>query len=295
MKRSFVFTLMAVVLPLGAVAQDDMYFVPTKANVEKSARDFGMPRDTYYSGSDRSVDDYNRRSGSMLQPIDSLGNDIIEFDAVAGVYPDSTGAPADYACTRRMSRFDDYDWVDPYWAGYYAGRLGYWSYYPWYDYAWYYDPWYTGPWYSGWYYPWHHGYWGWNGWGWGGSWGSTVIVGGGHRGGPTGTHNRARTRIGGGASASSSSRFGGARSVRSGIANRNRASSYGGTSNRSTSRFGGSRSTSSSSVRSYSPPVRNNSTISSGSFGGSRSGGSFGGSRSGGGSGGSRGGFGGRR
>lgn len=231
-------------MPLGAVAQDDMYFVPTKANVEKSARDFGMPRDTYYSGSDRSVDDYNRRSGSMLQPIDSLGNDIIEFDAVAGVYPDSTGAPADYACTRRMSRFDDYDWVDPYWAGYYAGRLGYWSYYPWYDYAWYYDPWYTGPWYSGWYYPWHHGYWGWNGWGWGGSWGwgSTVIVGGGHRGGPTGTHNRARTRIGGGASASSSSRFGGARSVSSGIANRNRASSYGGTSNRSTSRFGGSRS-----------------------------------------------------
>lgn len=293
MKRWFLASLASVALPLAGLAQDDMYFVPTKANVEKSKRDYGMPRDTYYSGSDRSVDDYNRR-GSYVQEIDSAGNDIVDFDAVAGVYPDSLTAegPDDYQLTRRMSRFDDYSWSDPYWAGYYAGRSSWYGWYdPWYSPGWYYyDPWYCG-WYSPWHYGWHspwYGHCGWYGW-YGGVWGGPhyVTLRGG---GPAGTNNRARGvgRAGLGVN-------NGAASVSNGIANRSRRTASG-VNNRNFSaseRFG---------VNRTNTTVRNNTTqrptqsYSNGSFGGSRSGGSFsGGSRSGGGGGARGGGFGGRR
>lgn len=285
MKRYIIMSFFAVALPLSAVAQDDMYFVPTKANVEKSAHDYGMPRDTYYSGSDRSVDEYNRR-GSYVQEIDSAGNDVIDFDAVRGVYPDSVGeeTATDYTYTRRMSRFDDYAWSDPYWEGYYAGRSSRWWWYdPWYYPGWYYDPWYYG-WYGG---PWHYGYYGWYGWHghwWGGPHYAVV-----HRGGPTGTRNGVRgDRFG------NSGRMGTARSVSSGIANRNRqaASTTRNSTFNTSERFGTSRTN--TSVRSNMPArSTSSSSFSSGSFGGSRSTGSFGGGSR---SGGSRGGgFGGRR
>ena len=80
--------IIAACLPTGLRAQDDTYFVPTRELEEQTARDFGMPHDTYYIGSMRSIDDYNRR-GSYYEVIDSLGNDSIDFDAIAGVYPDS--------------------------------------------------------------------------------------------------------------------------------------------------------------------------------------------------------------
>lgn len=295
MKRLFLASLVSVALPLSGVAQDDMYFVPTKANIEKSKRDYGMPRDTYYSGSDRSVDDYNRR-GSYFHEIDSAGNDIVDFDAVAGAYPDSTVTDMsdDYRVTRRMSRFDDYAWAEPYWAGYYAGRSSWYGWYdPWYSPGWYgwYDPWYCGwydPWYYGWHSPWYgyHGWHGWYSWGWGWGGPNYVTVRGD---GPTGTHNRAHgtTRFG-------ASRNSGAASVSNGIANRNRRMASG-VRNRNFSaseRFGVNRAN--TTVRSN-PVQRQTPSYSSGGFGGSRSGGSFsGGSRSGGG--GSRGGgFGGRR
>ena len=119
-------------LPLSLMAQDDdMYFVPSKENVAKEAKTYGMPRNTYYSGSQRSVDEYNRRGMSSLTPIDSAGNDIIDFSAVRGVYPDSTytdQADNDYQLTRKMSRFDDYTPSEAYWDGYRDGR---WSS-PWY-------------------------------------------------------------------------------------------------------------------------------------------------------------------
>ena len=107
MKKIVFLSLALLALPTVLQAQDDMYFVPTKANVEKSMAEYGMPRDTYYSGSRRAVDDYNRQ-GSFVQSIDSVGNDIISFDGAMGVYPDSTGMADDYKYTRRMSRFDDY-------------------------------------------------------------------------------------------------------------------------------------------------------------------------------------------
>ena len=156
---------------LSLMAQDDdMYFVPTKENKAKEAKKYGMPQNTYYSGSNRSVDDYNRRA-MIGAPIDTTANDIIDFSAVRGVYPDSVSVGAtedDYKLTRQMSRFDDYTPSEAYWDGYRAGR---WSS-PWYNswYSWYdYDPWYWDSWYwrdpfyysswYGWRYPWYYSTW----------------------------------------------------------------------------------------------------------------------------------------
>ena len=180
MKKLILLTVVAA-LPLTLMAQDDdMYFVPTKENVAKETKNYGMPKNVYYSGSDRSVDDYNRRIWSSVEPIDSAGNDIIDFSAVRGVYPDSTAVSGsdDYKYTKRLSRFEGYTSTsDAYWEGYRDGRWAspwyYSSYYPWYD-SWYYwnDPWYYGyyGYYSSWYSPWYYGgyyrpwrYWGWYG------------------------------------------------------------------------------------------------------------------------------------
>ena len=180
MKKLILLTVVAA-LPLTLMAQDDdMYFVPSKENVAKEAKTYGMPKNVYYSGSDRSVDEYNRRMWSKAEPIDSAGNDIIDFSAVRGVYPDSVVASGndDYKYTKRLSRFEGYTSAsDAYWEGYRDGRWSspwyYSSYYPWYD-SWYYwnDPWYYGyyGYYSSWYSPWYYGgyyrpwrYWGWYG------------------------------------------------------------------------------------------------------------------------------------
>ena len=184
MKKLILLTLVSV-FSLSMVAQDDdMYFVPTKENVSKEAKKYGMPQNTYYSGSNRSVDDYNRRV-QYIYPADSTGNDIIDFSAVRGVYPDSAYAGSaeseDYTLTRRMSRFDDYTPSQAYWDGYRAGRWSspwYDSWYSWYD-PWYYDSWwywhdpfYYSSWHYGWRYPYYYytwytpryyGYYGWYG------------------------------------------------------------------------------------------------------------------------------------
>ena len=165
MKKLMMFMLLLGALPLNMVAQDDdMYFVPTKENKAKEAKSYGMPTNTYYSGSSRNVDDYNRQVWSSVTPIDSAGNDIIDFSAVRGVYPDSISKDTaeDYKYTRCMTRFDDYTPSEAYWEGYRDGR---WSS-PWYYSNWYwwydYDPWYwVSPWYYGsyysWYSPWYYG------------------------------------------------------------------------------------------------------------------------------------------
>jgi len=300
MNKIIALTLVAALSPLATLAQDDMYFVPTKENVEKSAAHYGMPRETYYSGSNRSVDEYNRRIRSTVEPLDSAGNDIIHFDAAEGQYPDSI-AGGDFECTRKMSRFDDYTPDDDaYWRGYYAGRAGRWSwgwYDPWYYgsyYSWY-DPWYYSsyygwydPWYYGWgyYRPWHY-YGGWYGRPWYGGGGGHYVA---HRGGNAGWGNRYstssfrgnRNSVGYGHRRSSSSQSW-SNTQRSNTFNSSRSSNFG--SNRSSS-FNSSRSSNFGSNRSS-------------SFGSNRSGGSFGGGSRGGfgGGGGSRGGggFGGRR
>jgi hypothetical protein len=179
MKKLILSLLLMGVLPVGMYAQDDdMYFVPTKEKMAKEDAAYGMPSNTYYSGSKRNVDDYNRQSWSSVVPIDSTGNDIIDFSAVRGVYPDSTySESSDYQYTTRLSRFDDYTPSQAYIDGFRAGRWSspwYSSYYPWYTSSWYYwdDPWYYSSWYgwsSPWYYgygyyrPWHYGYYGYYG------------------------------------------------------------------------------------------------------------------------------------
>jgi hypothetical protein len=172
MKKLILLTLVsAFSLSLMAQDDDDMYFVPTKENVAKETRKYGMPQNTYYSGSNRSVDDYNRRM-QFSYPVDSTGNDIIDFSAVRGVYPDSIAASVsendDYKLTRQMSRFDDYMPSEAYWDGYRAGRWSspwYNSWYSWYD-PWYYDSWwywndpfYYTSWHYGWRYPYYYSTW----------------------------------------------------------------------------------------------------------------------------------------
>ena len=92
MKKILLSTISAIMLmPMATSAQDDMYFVPTKENVNKASKEYGMPKDTYYCGSNRNVDEYNRRLRSTVEPInnDTTANDVISFDSIKGEYPDS--------------------------------------------------------------------------------------------------------------------------------------------------------------------------------------------------------------
>ena len=153
--------MIAGMLPLSLVAQDDdLYFVPKKKSVEKVTDNYGIPANVYYSGSNRSVDEYNRRTRSHYEVIgaDSTLNDTISFSAEKGVYPDSI-SDEDFKLTKEMSRFDDYRLsdYDAFWAGYNAGRYDWAWHSPWYysRYGWY-DPWYYGyGWYSPGYYAWY--------------------------------------------------------------------------------------------------------------------------------------------
>ncbi len=275
MKRMKKWILLAAtfVLSVSMMAQDDdMYFVPTKKAMEKEKQVYGLPRNTYYSGSKRSVDDYNGRVRELHIGNDSTKSDVIDFTQ-GGVYSPEEYAQ-DYEYTRRMSRFDDYTPSEAYWEGYNdASRNSTTLHistglYPWYD-TWY-DPWYD-PWYYGYYRP-----WGWYGyrysyyhpWGYYGYY-SRPWYGGGyvhhhHGTGGRGSwdrrpQNHRPGNLGG-------SNFGGYRGntrTYGGNGSRSGGSSYGG-SRSSGSSFGGYRSSGSS-------------RSSSSSFGGSRSGGSSGG------------------
>lgn len=166
MKKWILISIAMGVLPLSMQAQDDVYFVPKKKVASETHRAYERsPRETYhYSGSSRSVDEYNRHFDSYYETIPGDSSDIINFDGQTGVYPDSL---EDFRYTKRMTRFDDYTpSSDAYWEGYSQGRRDSWhspwyysSYYPWYD-SWYYDPWYYDSWYYGgrWGWSWHWGY-----------------------------------------------------------------------------------------------------------------------------------------
>ena len=175
MKKLLLISMLIGAMPLAMMAQDDdLYFVPKKktTKAEQVTDKYGMPKDTYYSGSDRSVDDYNRRykNAPGVTVGDSAKSDVVDFDAVKGVYPDSLNKE-DYELTKKMSRFDDYDVTDnaAFWEGYYKGRYDWAWHSPWYysRYGWpWYDPWYGSYW--GWYDPWYswgYPYYGWYGWG----------------------------------------------------------------------------------------------------------------------------------
>ena len=319
MNSKILVSLMLGALPLTMVAQDDdMYFVPTKKSTVVRTRTDVAPRPApvYYSGSNRDVDEYNRRGGSYYQVVsnDSTGNDIIDFNGELGVYPDSAQTE-DYALTRQMSRWDGYEPEEVYREGYRDGRMNslswhspwyYSSFYPWYD-PWYYDPWYYGyyGWYGGWYDPWYYGYSYYHPWYhsyWYGGYYPYYGGGGGyiassHR---TGTQNHGRVSYSGPRGISngrtstySSGTFGG-RSIGTASANRGSFGTSRSSNSRPASRpassntrvtnsygnFGGNRTVSSSSSRSYTPTYSGStSSGSSGGYSGGSSGssGSFGG------------------
>lgn len=288
MKKVFLFGVLSALPLLMSAQDDDMYFVPTKENVAKEAKTYGLPKNTYYSGSDRTVDDYNRRAWSSAVPIDSAGNDIIDFSAVRGAYPDSLyqeQTDNDYRYTRQMSRFDDYSPSSAYWEGYQAGRWSspwyYSRWYGWYD-PWYYgDPWYYSSWYgpswywggwyggyyAGWYdyyRPWHHG--GWYG---PGYWGGGVIRtsrGDGRFHVNRNVSSGSRTYSNGGRAVYGNGSFGNGSTMRNG--------SFGSSRN-STTRSTNNYPSSSSNSSFGSGSSRSSGSFGGGSHGGSRGGGSF--------------------
>lgn len=189
MKKFILISVLAGVLPLSLMAQDDdLYFTPKKDAATNSYNKYDN-----YSGSNRNVDEYNRHAKfwSHYQKIgtDNKGNDIIQFTQGNGLYPDSTYIDTtfvgnyysqmannddDYRYSQRMSRWDGfydpeyYSWsygFGPYWG--YGPRWRYGFYDPFYD-PWY-DPWYSGYYgyygypygYAGWYNPWYYGWYGW--------------------------------------------------------------------------------------------------------------------------------------
>ena len=168
MKRLLLISMFAGMLPMTMAAQDDdLYFVPKKKSVERVTDNYGMPTDVYYSGSNRSIDEYNRRLKSRVEVIggDSTLCDTISFSAEKGVYPNDSISDEEFKLTKKMSRFDDYRISDneAFWAGYAAGRYDWAWHSPWYytRYGWY-DPWYYSRWrwYDPWYYDWYYGWYG---------------------------------------------------------------------------------------------------------------------------------------
>lgn len=300
MMRNFFIMLLVCATPYGVHAQDDMYFIPKKTDKAKTS----VERPTEYEGEHNymDVDEYNRRPsyGSSYYELgsDSTANDIIAFEPSEGrdslnFYEGDGGGDDDYTYSRRMSRFDDFYWYDPWYSSwsygpYWYGRP-YWSgYYGWYD------PWYD-PWY-GWYRPW--------GYGWGHYYYRPVVSYYRPYYGVTGTSNHGRVTYGRHGSSNKFSGYRGNRpssgTVRNGRFSGSRSrvtNNFNRSNNRfnnNNNRFNGNRRNDYNRFETQSRPSFN---TNSGAFGGSRGGSFGGGSRGGGSFGGSRGGgsFGGRR
>lgn len=290
MKKNILALFLLGLISSGAYAQDDMYFMPKKT--EKVVKEVA-PVEPYYENR-MDVDDYNRRGffgnqGYALSS-DTTANDVINFstsdslDAAgyAGVgdeYDEGYNPEDDYVYSRRMSRFDDFYWYDPWYYGWY-GPYWYGSPY-WYAYSGWYSPWYD-PWYYGWYRPW--------GYGWYYSWYRPVSYYRPYRG-ITGTSNHGR--VGYGYTGSANKNFRGYRGTTNRL-NNNRSYNNNryNNSNKDYNRFNGNRRNNFENRNTMSRPSYNNNS----SFGGIRGGGSFGGGSFGGSRGGGGGGhFGGRR
>ena len=181
MKKIVLISILSGFVSLCAFAQDDMYFIPKKVDKAEQRQEIDIPVGYVGNAPLRDVDEYNRRGqfASQYFMLDSAAayNDVIDFTVdtayVAGndsllMYDDdfdyAYNPEDDYVYSRRMSRYDDFYWYDPWYYGWY-GYGPYWYGRPyWYAGVWYdpwYDPWFYGwsrPW--GWYYPshWHVAY-----------------------------------------------------------------------------------------------------------------------------------------
>ena len=165
MKRFVLLSVLFGAMPLLSMAQDDLYFTPSK--VEQSAYQQNRieeDRPAYYSGIGKSNDEYNRRGKYNYKKIgvDSLGNDIfmsristqhgdsVVLDTIYGGFTRKyESGEDDFAYSRRMSRFDGFygGYYDPWFAGRSSIYLGWgWN-----------SPFYGG-WYDSWDDPWYYGY-----------------------------------------------------------------------------------------------------------------------------------------
>ena len=305
MKRSVLLSVLFGAMPLLSMAQDDLYFTPSKADQSAYQQSkVEEDRPVYYSGIGKSNDEYNRRGKYNYKKIgvDSLGNDIfmsristlhgdsVVLDTIYGGFTRQYESDNDdFAYSRRMSRFDGF------WGGYYdpwfAGRSSFYVGWGWRS------PYYGG-WYDRWDDPWSYGYYG--GYPYYGYRRGDYYVYNGHTG--TANHWGNSPRDFG-----SQARSGSYDNGRSSFSNRRgNVNQYGNNTSQSNDmrsyydRFAGARQNGfENQTRSYSQPERSTfSQPSPSSFGGARGGGSFGGSYSGGGgsnSGGSRSAFGSHR
>ena len=122
MKKLFLIMFLSGFVCAITSAQDDMYFIPKKTKEVKEKK-----KSTSYGYCDRDVDEYNRH-GRLYSSYQTLNNDSLFADslyAYSQPYRDTiyinSGADDDdyYYYSRRMNRFDDFYWYNPYYYGYY--------------------------------------------------------------------------------------------------------------------------------------------------------------------------------
>lgn len=149
MRKLLLLSSIIMMCACGAWAQDDMYFTPSKKAKEAAKAEYEKARETYYCGSERDIDEYNRR----------YGHDVPSSYVTLLDDSTATAQEDDYCYSRRMERFDD---GRPVVLNVYVNDP--WYYNPWYD-PWFHDSWYFSSWNRwGWYGTrWYAGGWGWYG------------------------------------------------------------------------------------------------------------------------------------
>ena len=171
MKTSVLFLGLAILLPMAANAQDDVYYIPSK-DIRKVTTTDGtlVPTETtaekaqYYEET-RDIDDYNRRGSILTDTADYESDEVTR--TVESKFDDSSDDVA-YPYTKLVMRFHSphvgyivsspYYWDICYgdvWDVYYDGWAAYVPSYTYWSYT--YDPWY------------YRSYWGWGrpiDWGW---------------------------------------------------------------------------------------------------------------------------------
>lgn len=192
MKTSVLLLGLAILLPMAANAQDDVYYIPSK-DIRKVTTTDGtlVPTEStadkaqYYEET-RDVDDYNRRSSVLTDTAEYYNEEATRI--VESKFDDSSDDVA-YPYTKLVMRFHSphvgyivsspYYWDICYgdvWDVYYDGWAAYVPSYTYWSYT--YDPWYYNRWHFrtcwdftwGWYDRWYYrSYWGWGRpiyWGW---------------------------------------------------------------------------------------------------------------------------------
>ena len=125
MKKLLLISMLIGAMPLSMQAQDDdLYFVPKKkkAQVEK-VKEYAP----VVAPQPKAKSSYEVIDG------DTTKLDVIDFAEGKGVYPNDSVEAEDYALTKQMVRFDDYDVSSnaAFWAGYGAGASTWGWHSPW--------------------------------------------------------------------------------------------------------------------------------------------------------------------